>query len=72
MDASENILIFDPIKNQRPTKLAASKLVKKDTQVVLVSTFQSLSAAEQRARQQIGGETRFVATAAIQTVLRAK
>ncbi len=71
MQGEHDVLIYDPLKKQRPTRLCVSKVIAKDTQVVLVSSFRPFSSLQQQKRKQADSESRFVATAAVDAVSRA-
>lgn len=63
-------LVFDPLKQQQvPSRLPVGKVISKDIQVVMVTSFRSLSMKEQQLRKG-ANESTFVATAAQEAVQR--
>ena len=69
MDGKDEFLVFDPLKKQVPSRLPVGKVITKDTQLIMVTSFRSLSLKEQQMRKG-EDEARFVATAANEDVRR--
>ena len=69
MDETDRFLLFDPLKTQQPATIAISEVIKKDTQIVMVTSFRSMTPLERQERKQ-ASESNFVSTAAMSAVAR--
>lgn len=68
-DLPECLLVFDPLERTSPTRLPVADIIKKDTQILMMTSFGMLTKAECNARKLVD-ESTFVATATMAAAAR--